>query len=299
MQQGNIYLERINLVLDYIRQHLSDDLALDRLAAVAGFSPFHFHRIFTSVTGETLNDAVGRLRLERAVALLKGAPQISITQIALDCGFNSASSFSRAFRKQYGISARSWDRRSALKERKNGQVLEGFPVYTVQQLEAIAASGTFGVAVRALPEQKLAYIRVFNSYQSNGVVSAYDCLLDWYRGRGGELAQTTLIGMSQDDPAVTPLELCRYDICLTVPMDWAGEGEISTRLFPACQLASLHCAGDIYRVDMAWQFLYRYWLPRSRFQPNNLPAMEVYRKQPCEIGWLEYDLDCAVAVIAL
>lgn len=299
MQQGSIYLQRINLVLDYIRQHLTDDLSLDTLAAVASFSPYHFHRIFTSVTGETLNDAVGRLRLERAVALLKASPKTTITQIALDCGFNSASSFSRAFRKRYGIAPRSWDRYTPLKERKNGQVLEGFPVYTGEQLEQYAASAGFVVRVCPMPEQKLAYIRVFNSYQPPGVVAAYDRLIDWFCARGGDLAQTTLIGMSQDDPAVTPLELCRYDICLTVPQDWTGDNDVNMRMFPACQLASLHCAGDIYKVDAAWQYLYSDWLPNSRYQPDNLPAMEIYRKQPREIGWLEYDLDCAVPVIAL
>lgn len=296
--QNTIYFQRINLVLDYIREHLTDDLSLETLAEVARFSPFHFHRIFTALTGETLNDAVGRLRLERAAALLRGSPRLSITQAALDSGFNSVSSFSRAFKKRYGISARSWDRQAMLKERKNGQVLEGFPVYTVAQLEEVAASGTFTVRVELKPEQKLAFIRVFNPYQG-GVVEAYERLLDWYRGRGGELAQTTLIGMSQDDPTVTPLELCRYDICLTVPPDWSGAGEVSTRIFPACELASLHCVGDIYRVDLAWHFLFSHWLPRSRWQPANLPALEIYRREPVEIGWLDYDIDCAVPVTTL
>lgn len=297
--QNTIYFQRINLVLDYIREHLTDDLSLETLADIAHFSPFHFHRIFTALTGETLNDAVGRLRLERAAALLRGSPRLAITQAALDSGFNSVSSFSRAFKKRYGFSARSWDRQTTLQERKNGQVLEGFPVYTGLQLEEVAASGTFTVRVEPVPEQKLAFIRVFNSYQPERVVEAYEHLLGWYRARRGDLAQTTLIGMSQDDPTITPLELCRYDICLTVPPDWAGEGDVSTRSFPACQLASLHCVGDIYRVDLAWQFLFSYWLPRSRWQPANLPAMEIYRRQPVEIGWLDFDIDCAIPVTTL
>jgi AraC family transcriptional regulator len=297
--QNTIYFQRINLVLDYIREHLTDDLSLETLADVAHFSPFHFHRIFTALTGETLNDAVGRLRLERAAALLRGSPRLAITQAALDSGFNSVSSFSRAFKKRYGFSARSWNRQTMLQERKNGQVLEGFPVYTVAQLEEVAASGTFTVRVEPMPEQKLAFIRVFNSYQPERVLEAYDHLLGWYRACGGNLAQTTLIGMSQDDPTITPLELCRYDICLTVPPDWSGEGDVSTRSFPACQLASLHCVGDIYRVDLAWQFLFSYWLPRSRWQPANLPALEIYRRQPVEIGWLDYDIDCAIPVTTL
>jgi len=48
MNQDNIYLQRINLVLNHIRNHLTDDLSLESLARVASFSPFHFHRIFTT-----------------------------------------------------------------------------------------------------------------------------------------------------------------------------------------------------------------------------------------------------------
>lgn len=299
MEQDNLYLQRINLVLNYIREHLTDDLSLDTLAEVACFSPYHFHRIFTALTGETLNNAVGRLRLDRAAALLKASPKATVTQVALETGFTSTSSFSRAFKKHFGISARSWDRRSPLKERKNGQVLEGFPIYTVEQLAEVAASGTFEVRINPMPAQHIAYIRVFNSYQPEGVVSAYDRLLDWYLARGGDLAHTQAWGMSQDDPMITPLELCRYDICLTVPPDWKGDGEVDTRIFAACHLATLHCVGDIYRVDMAWQYLYTYWLPRSRCEPDNLPAMEIYCKQPRDIGWLTYDIECAVPVVAL
>jgi AraC family transcriptional regulator len=137
MQQDNIYLQRINLVLNHIREHLTDDLSVNALAQVASFSPFHFHRVFKTLTGETLNDIVMRLRLERAVSLLKASPNMPIMEAAAACGFASASTFSRAFKKRFGISARSWDRRSLLKESKNGQVIDGFPHYTIESLSEI------------------------------------------------------------------------------------------------------------------------------------------------------------------
>ena len=299
MQQHNLYIQRINLVMDYIRQHVTDDLSLETLARVASFSPFHFHRIFKSITGETLNQCVTRLRLERAAALLKTSPGISITEAAFACGFGSASTFSRAFKQHFGLTARAWDRQSALKDSKNRQVFEGFPQYTIENLSDVAEVGVFEVRLRDLPEQKLAYLRVMPSYQPERIIGAYDRLIGWYQARGGTLAQTTLIGMSQDDPDITPLELCRYDWCLTIPDDWTGEGEISTRNFPACRVACIRCEGDIYQVDRAWQYLYRYWLPRSRYQPDNLPAMEIYHRQPVEIGWEQHEIDCAVPIVVL
>lgn len=297
MEQQNLYIQRINHIINYIRQHLTEDLSLNALAEEACFSPYHFHRIFKSITGETINEIVNRLRLERAAALLKGSPHLSILDAALDSGFNSASSFSRAFKNQYGFAPRQWDRKRPLKESKNGEVLEGFPHYTLDKLSEV---DEFEVEVRELPVQRLAYIRVTNAYGSpQRIMEACEQLLLWYEAQGGNLRETTLIGMSQDDPDITPFELCRYDFCLTVPDHWMGEGEINIQMFPPCQIAYIHCEGDIFRVDRAWQYLYRYWLPRSRYQPDNLPAMEIYRKLPSEIGWERFDLECAVPVTAL
>ncbi len=61
--QENLYLQRINAVIGYVRENLDGDLSVNRLARIAGFSPFHFHRLFKSITGETLNEIVTRLRL--------------------------------------------------------------------------------------------------------------------------------------------------------------------------------------------------------------------------------------------
>jgi AraC family transcriptional regulator len=129
--QENLYLQRINAVIDHVRENLKDDLSLDVLARVAGFSPFHFHRLFKSLTNETINDMIVRLRLERAAALLRATPQLSITEAAFECGFKSVSVFSRLFKKQYGLNARQWDRQSPLKNSKNGQVSDRFPRYTL------------------------------------------------------------------------------------------------------------------------------------------------------------------------
>ena len=298
MQQENYYVQCFNRVIDYIRDHITEDLPLERLADVAGFSPFHFHRIFSSLIGETVNQFVVRLRLERAVMLLKSSPRCSIQQVAFDSGFQSLSNFSRTFKKHYGISAREWDRISPLKDSKNGQIIEGFPYYTETMLQAIEDTGEFTVELRDLPEQRLAYIRVDNAFAPDRVIQGYDRLIDWFFRQGGVLEQTTLYGMSQDDPEITPLELYRFDWCLRIPDHWQVNGEVSVRIFPACTVAAIYCPGDIYLVDKAWRYLFNHWLPNSRFMPANLPAIETYRRQPVEIGWEQYDLACSMPIVS-
>ena len=278
----------------------AEPLTLNTLAQVAGFSPFHFHRLFKAVTGETSSDTVVRLRLERAASLLRSSPSLSITAAAFDCGFQSVSVFSRTFKKHFGLNARQWDRQSPLKNSKNGQVLDGFPRYTIENLSEWAEEGVFEVNLRSLPAQRLAYIRVYDSYQAfKPVMDAYEQLIAWYCQQGGDLKQTTLYGMSPDDPEVTPLRLCRFDWCLSVPSDWSATGKINIQNFPACQVATIHCQGDLQQEDQAIQYLFRYWLPHSRYQPDNLPGMEIYRRLPSELGWEEFDLDCAIPIIKL
>jgi AraC family transcriptional regulator len=299
--QENLYIQRINAVIDHVRENLTEDLSLETLARVAGFSPFHFHRLFKSITAETLNDMVMRLRLERAAALLRSTPELSITDAAFESGFKSVSVFSRVFKRQYGLNARQWDRQSPLKNNsKNGQVLASFPRYTLEKLSDFAKQDEFEVHIRSLPEQRLAYIRVYDSYSKFSRVSdAYYSLVRWYQQRDGKLEDTTLYGMSQDDPEVTPLRLCRFDWCLRVPADWQAEGNVNMMTFPACRVAIIRCLGGIEQEYKALQYLFRYWFPRSRFQPANLPGMEIYRRQTAELGWETFDIDCAVPVVAL
>ena len=103
-----VYMERVNAVIDYIEAHLADQLTLDRLAEVAHFSPYHFHRVFGMPVGETLSRFISRLRVERAATLLIQHPNRAITTIGADCGFTNPSSFSRAFRDAFGMSATAW-----------------------------------------------------------------------------------------------------------------------------------------------------------------------------------------------
>ena len=94
--------ERLNDVKLYIREHIDEPLNRKVLAAVAGFSVPHFHRIFTNHMGENITDYVRRVRLERAGRKLRmGA--VDITEVALAAGYDTHAAFSKAFKQQYGF----------------------------------------------------------------------------------------------------------------------------------------------------------------------------------------------------
>jgi AraC family transcriptional regulator len=95
--------ELIEEVMRYIRHHIHEPIDRGTLAAVAGFSIPHFHRVFTAHVGESAISYVRRLRLERAARKLRmGA--VDITEVALAAGYDSHAAFSKAFKQQFGLS---------------------------------------------------------------------------------------------------------------------------------------------------------------------------------------------------
>lgn len=94
----NDYISRINSVIIYIQKNIDKPLNLDDVACHANFSPFHFHRIFTALEGETPAEFILRLRVEKIARLLQEQNDTSITEIAYSCGFSNYTSFNRAFK---------------------------------------------------------------------------------------------------------------------------------------------------------------------------------------------------------
>jgi len=97
------YEDRMDKVLEYIHEHLDGELSLEQVANVACFSPYHFHRIFGGMVGESLKSYIRRLRLQRAAVKLKQSSD-AVTQIAFEAGFETHESFTRAFNKMFGLS---------------------------------------------------------------------------------------------------------------------------------------------------------------------------------------------------
>src|SRR5262245_56113021 len=156
-QANSEYAQRINRVIDYLRGNLDRPMKLAELANIACFSEFHFHRIFRAVSGETLNDFRNRLRLEKAARLLRYSEQ-SLTDIALDCGFSSSATFSRAFRSAYDTSPRQFRKSGEIKKSKICKELFSGEDYLLP-MSAEEKRATFPVRLIDVPERQVAYIR--------------------------------------------------------------------------------------------------------------------------------------------
>lgn len=291
---AHIYLNRINRVIDYITSHLKELLRLQELARLAHFSPYHFHRLFGSIVGEPLHGFIRRLRLERAVAMMQNGPKTTLTNIAFDTGFASSSDFSRAFKQRYGFSPRSYTRKRFLKESKIRQDLTAHEHYHLDKLPATKNPDRFRVRIIDQPVQRIAYVRVIDTTNTEKFLAAYQQLMDWGNAEG-LVPGGQLIGMSKDDPEITPLTRYQFDWCLMLPHGVKPRNEVSEGVIPANHCAVVYSRGDLNKEYRAWKYLFDHWLPRSGYEPADAPAMEMYRTYPSFENPI-FDIDCCLPV---
>ena len=290
------YVQRVNRAIDYVISHLAEPLKLDEVAEAAGFSPFHFHRVFKTFLGETLNQFVKRQRLERALFLMSHAPKQSLTDVALTCGFASSSDFSRAFKQHYGLSPNSFDLktfRNSRREELERVLSSQCAADRIMGLPAGENPDGFEVTVRHLPARRVAYIRVLEPYRDGVVQAACERLLGWAIERG--LADRQWLGYMWDEPEIVALENCRYDVALVVD-DIEPVGEIGRFDFPPMCVAEVVLSGDIALEARAIDWLYKTWLPRSGYMPDNQPAFEAWRGRPYAHGSAHFEIACQLPI---
>lgn len=279
------YVNRVNRAIDYVTRHLAEPLKLEDVAKVAAFSPFHFHRIFRAVVGETLLDFVKRTRLERALYLMSHG-QRSLTEIALDVGFTSSSDFSRVFKAQFGAPPRAFDLEAWRKHHREK---------ITPKVPDVSPAEGFPVRLRELPARRVAYLRVFNPFEEGKVKRAALKLIDWARARGLERGQW--LGYMWEEPELVPLEKCRYDVGLEVAPDVALGDEVSEQHFPPMKVAEIEVKGSIELESRVIEWVYSVWLPKSGYVPDHQPAFEVWDGVPFAHGDTYFELSMHLAVI--
>lgn len=283
------YTRRINLARDQIRENLDGDLSVESVSRAALFSPFHFHRLFSAMTGETLCDHIRRLRLEKAAGALLYDPARSVTEIALDSGFGSSASFARAFREHFGTTASAWRAAGGPEKRKTGKAnRKGGKAPAARRVYRGARQGTppqrgrcvMKVEVKELPAYRVAYVSSAKGYESAAIGEAYETLMRWAGPRGIFGPGTKVIGASYDNPDITAAAKCRYDACVSIGEDVKVNGPVSEKRFPGGKYAVHRWRGKPQNVGEVFRRFMAEWFPSSGYQPGDAPCLEFYHGDP-------------------
>jgi AraC family transcriptional regulator len=284
------YQKRLNRVIDYIDTHLGEELDLEQIASVAAFSKYHFHRIFSSLTGEPLGSYIQRLRLERAASQIVSRPDLSLTTIGLELQFSSSAVFSRAFKDRFGMSPSDWRAggwsehgkncklmsnryQPVSKYREAAKVSSGYSVHRNQQWRITMNTETqkldYTVEVRDIPAKTVAYVRHTGPYAGDAALfqELFGRLLKWAGPRNlfdGETSE--LLTIYHDSPEITEEEKLRISVCLTVPEGTEVSGDVGLMSIPAGRYAVGTFAIDVEQYGDAWNSLFGAWLPESGYQ---------------------------------
>jgi AraC family transcriptional regulator len=278
----SFYARAVQATIEHIAQHLDDALELQALARVACLSPFHFHRVFRGMVGETPLELARRLRLERAAWRLRDKER-AITEIAFDAGYETHEAFTRAFRVSYSTSP------------------SGFRLRKYPRIEIAAACGihfaadgvipafiprnsgglTMDVEIKDMPELRVATVRHVGPY--NQIPKAFE-RLGAVAGPAGLLQHSSaMMAIYHDDPESTPQDQLRSDAALVVPEGITlPEGLVEQHIAAGRYAKTVHL-GPYEQLGDAWARFLGEWVPASGNRIGDGVSYEIYKNTPAEV----------------
>ncbi len=259
---ANDHRERLNRVLVYIQDNIERPLSLAPLAAVANFSPFHFHRIFSACIGESLYEYIRRVRLEKAAQKLALSTD-SITEIALAAGYETPAAFTKAFKKVFGKNPTQF---TELKRRDRPAIRSSVPM---KRKNVIAPE------IRTLSLQKVLFVRKNGPY-SKAAAEAWSVLMPYAYSRRMISGDMKAIGISHDSPDITSEEKIRYDACITFKGPGRPEGEIGVQTIAGGRYAVFLHKGSYGNFSRTYDAIMSEWYPESGEKLQDLPCFEIY-----------------------
>ena len=282
MNASPLDTERLLPILVHIQTSLEEDLSLEKIAERAGMSAYHFHRVFRGAVGETLKQYTQRLRLERAAHELR-IRHASVLDVALGTGFQSHETFTRAFKRQFGIRPKDFRVNGSLPTTDTTQSTLSEPLnkYTTQyQLSK--------VRIQQLNPIPLAFIRNLGPYVDVDI-ALFDQLLAWAKKKQLYTGSNLLMGIGHDAPDVTPPDKLRFDACLEVPRPFAAEGKIGYQTMPDGLFAIVSYIGPYGpTMEQALGEIFQQVAQLPRYDMIGLPIIEIYRTTHINP---EYDLN--------
>ena len=260
------YQDRMQRVLDHIDRHLDADLDLDTLSRVAAFSKFHFHRQFMATFGLSVHRYVQLARMKRAShGLAKGDAQ-SVTDIAMDAGYDAPDAFARAFRRRFGQSPSSF--------RKSPDWEPWLAAFgPLENARSKIMEQTFtpdDVTIRDEPPTPVAMLEHRGDRATlNETIQRF---IAWRKASGlsPETSPTITVFRSEREPAV-PADYA-MDLCVGTDLPIAADDVlVKAGTIPGGRCAVLRVNGASHNMEPAALYLYREWLPGSGEEAGDFP----------------------------
>lgn len=259
------YRARLKRVYAAIHADPAREHSLDELADIAALSRFHFHRVFAAMTGETLAEAVRRIRLNGAAHALVQS-RAPVAEVGRMHGYPVAASFTRAFRAAYGTTpgqfrARGQALPAALRRKQGGGAM--FPVRITDE----APRRVIGLPHRG------AYQQINRTYAVLGAELATQGL--WRHSEG-------MAAVFLDDPRLVPEAELRSFAAIVVGPEVAAPAPLQAMELPGGRHAVMEFRGPYTGLKAAYDWLFGVWLSGAGEALRNAPSWEFYRNDPMD-----------------
>lgn len=254
------HYEQINLALAYINSNYSIDIKVEELATISGYSLFHFHRTFKSITDENVHDYIRNTRLEKASNLLIYNQHKKIEEIALGCGFSTGTGFSAAFKKRFGVTPRDWKKVGFKIYDENTTLNEKF---LIQEPDIVN-----------MPIKYILYIRTFG-YKAD-MSNVWRKLYSWGEDKNVFKYPHKFIGLFHNHPSSLPYDNARYLACIQTDADIFRSGEVGRCRILEGKFAKFNITCTHEELYKIMQYLYINWLNSSEYELRNFPSYVEY-----------------------
>jgi len=274
------YEQIVQRAVELVGDHLDQALDLETIAREACLSPFHFHRIFRGMVGETPLELTRRLRLERAAWQLAKSDR-AVTAIAFDAGYEAHEAFTRAFRTAYATSPTGFrERRYPRIELAATCGIHFMPDGTIRAFTPRDSGGrTMDVTIEQRPELRVGAVRHIGPY--NQIPNAFAKL--------GELVNATvrekpgdMLAIYYDDPETTPANELKSDAALVFGDGAKLPAGLNEHRIPGGRYARTTHIGPYEQLGDAWARFMGEWLPSSGNRLADGPSYEIYRNTPMD-----------------
>lgn len=276
------YKKRIVKTIQYIDNHIDADLSLEKVSEVSAYSPFHFHRIFKLVTGETLQNYIIRKKIEKSALYLALHKNMEIKSIYWDLGFSNHSVFCKTFKKYYGLAPTEFRRSAPEKfhrilqtQSKNGQVDTVFSQY-ICNIENLLnwTKMNLKIEVKEMPEMNLASVM---SLGMASVEPSFNILIDWAKKKQlFPRENLKMISVYHDSCKITPLDKVRIHACMLLDEKLQQQdGEV----FPETLEGGKYIVGSgevtLDDFEQCWVSLFL-WMNENNYTMRRIFPYEIY-----------------------
>ena len=275
------YQKQLQSVIDFIGQHLDEEISLEQLSRISCLSKFHFHRLFTAFMGLSLQQYIKWLRLKRAAHQLIVNQDQPIINIAINAGFESQEAFSRAFKKACGLTPGQYRRGLSWSHWEQ-------PPYCLPK----EGKNDMKVEIKNIDKIRLAVVEHRGDPKRMG--ESVNKLITWAKAQSVNLKPKPgeAFGFAYDDPKVTPASEFRFDLAIKIPENLKLEGDVIEKYLPAGRYAVAMHKGSRDNIGNTIYPLYREWLPSSGEELGDLPCIFCYYNFDHEVAETELLTEC-------